>query len=446
MKKEYENLFKELVKSYYNGNFDDTLKNILKKDNINKTNLQSIISALCGVDIKNDNNYIYNIKKAITNYKVKKNIVKKIDKCDMSCADENGITKCQSICPIDAIISENDDIKIDNDLCINCGRCVEVCDDNKLLDKVEFIPLLDLIKNNKNVVAVVAPAISGQWGNEVTLDMLREAFIKIGFTDMLEVAFAADMLTIKEAVEFNNHVKTEDDLMITSCCCPMWVGMLRKVYKKLVKDVSPSISPMIAMGRVIKKIKPDVKVVFVGPCIAKKAEAKDKDLVGAIDYVLTFQEVKTIFDSLSINPKTLKGIPTKEYASRGGRLYARTGGVSIAISEAVEELFPEKHKMLKAIQANGVKECKEILAKAEKGEINANFIEGMGCIGGCVGGPKALVSKELGKEAVDKVAFSSPIKVATHSEGMDKVLKKIGITSLNDFKEEDTMGIFERNF
>ncbi|MDZ4957127.1 iron hydrogenase, partial [Clostridium perfringens] len=148
------------------------------------------------------------------------------------------------------------------------------------------------------VIAAVAPAIMGQFGENVSMDQLRSAFIKIGFSDMVEVAFAADMLTIKEAVEFNRHVNEPNDLMITSCCCPIWVGMLKKIYKELVPDLSPSVSPMIATARVIKKLNPDAKVVFIGPCIAKKAEPKDPDLIGDIDFVLTFQELDNIFKVL----------------------------------------------------------------------------------------------------------------------------------------------------
>ena len=263
---------------------------------------------------------------------------------------------------------------------------------------------------------------------------------------MIEVAFAADMLTIKEAVEFNKHVNGPDDLMITSCCCPMWVGILKRVYKELVPDLSPSVSPMIAAGRIIKKLNPKAKVVFIGPCIAKKAEAKEKDLVNDIDFVLTFQELDNIFKALEIDPSKLEGIPTKDYASKGGRLYARTGGVSIAVSEAIEELYPDKSKLFKSAKAEGVKECKDILNKALSGEVKANFIEGMGCIGGCVGGPKALIAKEQGKIYVDNLAYNSPIKVATHSNTMDEVLEKLNITSLKDFEDDKKTEIFHRNF
>ncbi|WP_061301977.1 [Fe-Fe] hydrogenase large subunit C-terminal domain-containing protein, partial [Clostridium botulinum] len=355
---------------------------------------------------------------------------------------------CELACPFNAIYydSEKNSTAINKDMCINCGICVDSCKNGRILDKVEFLPIINLIKENKTVIAAVAPAIAGQFGENVTMDQLREAFIKAGFTDMVEVAFAADILTVKEAVEFNKHINKPDDLMITSCCCPMWVGMLKKVYKELVPDLSPSVSPMIAAGRILKKLNKDTKVVFIGPCIAKKAEAKEKDLVGAIDFVLTFQEVEQIFRALEINPMDLHGVPSVEYASKAGRLYARTGGVSIAVSETIEELYPEKFKNFKSVKVDGIKDCKAILDKALKKEVDANFIEGMGCPGGCVGGPKAIVPPTKSRIAVDEFAYDSPIKVPVHSKVLDDVLSKIGINSIDDFKDPKKIEILERDF
>lgn len=449
MHNKYNDLFDTLVKSYYNGNFEETLSTIMVCHEISPQETFKIITSLCGVSLEFDNNYIYNIKKAITNYSVNKRLIEKLDSCSLSCKKEGEEKcKCQLSCPFDAIMYDNGNktTYINYDLCVGCGLCVDSCKEGKILDKVDFLPILDLVKNNKTVIAAVAPAIIGQFGEKVTLDQLRAAFIKIGFSDMVEVAFAADMITIKEAVEFNNHVNSPKDLMITSCCCPMWVGMLKKVYKELVPNLSPSVSPMIGTGRVIKKLNPDAKVVFIGPCIAKKAEAKEKDLLGDIDFVLTFQELDNIFKAFDVNPEELEGIPTKDYASRGGRLYARTGGVSIAVGEAVEELYPHKAKLFKAIKAEGVRECKDILNKALTGEIEANFIEGMGCVGGCVGGPKAIIPKEQGKISVDNLAYDSPIKIATHSSTMDSVLEKLNITSLKDFEDHNKTKVFHRNF
>jgi iron only hydrogenase large subunit-like protein len=324
--------------------------------------------------------------------------------------------------------------------------CIESCPNGGILDKVEFLPLLDLLKSKSTVIAAVAPAIVGQFGENVTINQLRTAFKKLGFADMVEVAFFADMLTLKEAVEYDNFVKNERDFMITSCCCPIWVGMLKRVYDDLVKYVSPSVSPMIASGRVLKTLNPNCKVVFIGPCIAKKGESKEKDLLGDIDFVLTFTEVKDIFDSLGIIPGKLEEDLSSEYASKGGRLYGRTGGVSIAVGDAIERLFPSKYKLLKTAQAHGVRECKDILEKIKSREVSANFIEGMGCIGGCVGGPKAILKKELGKEAVDSFADKSEIKVSVDSNCMKEVLSQLQINSIEDFKDKNKIEIFEREF
>lgn len=449
MNSKYNDLFDELVKSYYEGNFDETLARVMVCHEKSPQETFEIITSLCGINIKFDNNYIYNIKKAITNYAVNKRIVKKLEDCSANCAkDGNEKFKCEAACPFNAISydSKKKNTYIDSNLCVNCGLCVDSCPNGRILDKVEFIPVMNLIHDNKTVIAAVAPAIAGQFGDDVTLDMLRAAFIKLGFTDMIEVAFAADILSIKEAVEFDKHVNGPKDLMITSCCCPIWVGMLKKVYTELVPDLSPSVSPMIAAGRIIKKLNKDAKVVFVGPCIAKKAEAKEKDIAGAIDFVLTFQELDEIFKALNIEPNKMKGIPSIEYASRGGRLYARSGGVSIAISEVIEELYPEKFKHFKSAQASGVKDCKEMLENALQGKIDANFIEGMGCPGGCVGGPKRIIPTDKGKICVDDTAYDSPIKVPLHSDVLDDVLNNINITSLEDFKDEEKISILERTF
>ncbi|MEG0295876.1 MAG: [Fe-Fe] hydrogenase large subunit C-terminal domain-containing protein [Clostridium sp.] len=449
MNNKHVEIFNLLVKAYYDGDFDTTLTRVMGTHEQSPQDTYEIITTLCGVSIPYDNDYIKNLKKAITHYTVNQRIVRKLESCSENCLrDNDGQSTCQKACPFDAIIYNEDQgmTHIDYNKCTHCGFCVDACKHGKILDKIEFLPILDLINNKKTVVAAVAPAISGQFGSDVTMDQIRAALIKVGFTDMIEVAFAADMLTIKESVEFDKHVHGPNDLMITSCCCPMWVGMLKKVYKELVPDLSPSVSPMIAAGRVIKKLNKDAAVVFIGPCIAKKAEAKEKDVAGAIDFVLTFKELEEIFKILEINPRDLKGIPSVEYASRGGRLYARTGGVSIAIGEAIEEMYPEKHKLFKPTQAHGIRECKEVLEKALTGQLDANFIEGMGCVGGCVGGPKILVPPEQGKKAVDEFAYDSAIKVATNSEVLDDILNKLGIDSLKDFEDPNKIHILERDF
>ena len=363
------------------------LKDILENEFEDTKEGRNTLAVLCGVDvtdIEDEQEYLQRLVQAITTRKVRENIVQKIRSCNNSCEEVDGKTKCQSICPFDAILKDpiSNDKWIDEDLCKNCGQCVTVCDKGNYLDTIEAFPVASLLKENKNVVAIVAPAIAGQYGEGVTLDQLREAFIKVGFSDMLEVAMAADILSLKEALEYKDHVEKEGDFMITSCCCPIWIALLKKSYYELIPNVSPSVSPMIAMGRIIKKLNPEVKIVFIGPCVAKKAEAKDKDLVGDIDYVLTFEEVKTIFEALNIEPQELEGVASIDYASTGGRLYARAGGVSQAVYDIVDQISPEKRELFSSMHVDGVPNCKALLADLEAGKVEASFIEGMGCAGG----------------------------------------------------------------
>jgi len=446
MPEKYDVLFKSIVKALNENNFDTFVDEMMQKPDVDREKLAKAVSALCGVELAYSDEFVSDLKAAVAKYTPAHKVVSKISPC--ACACGPGIPYCMKSCPFDAIImnEENNNTEIDMEKCTDCGFCVEACPTGSIVDKVEFLPLFDLMKSKVPVIAAVAPAISGQFGEGVTVDMLRTAFMKLGFLDMVEVAFFADMLTLKESIEFDNLVKKEEDLMITSCCCPMWVGMLKRVYETLVRHVSPSVSPMIAAGRILKQLNPDCKVVFIGPCIAKKAEAKEKDLLGAVDYVLTFTELKEIFEALEIAPGKLEETPSTDYATKGGKLYARAGGVSIAVEESLEKIFPEKHEFFKAVAVNGVKDCKSILEKAQNKEVDANFIEGMGCVGGCVGGPKALVDKEIGKDSVNKYAEASDTKVSVDSQCIKDIFRKIGINSIEDLKKSEKIEIFERKF
>ncbi|WBW99341.1 [Fe-Fe] hydrogenase large subunit C-terminal domain-containing protein [Oceanirhabdus sp. W0125-5] len=448
MNKKHSNLFKSLINAYYEDRFEAEIENILSSEDISKDEFANIISSLCGVDVNFSNEYINDLKKAIKSYKFNDKIVTKVKSCSMKCENAEGKTKCESACPFNAIFVDKkaNTTYIDTLKCTDCGFCVDACVNGNILDKAEFLPLANLLKEGVPVIAAVAPAITGQFGEKANINRLRAAFKKLGFTEMVEVAFFADMLTLKEAVEFDEHIHTKDDFMITSCCCPMWVGMVKRVYGDLVKHVTPSVSPMIAAGRVLKKLNPKCKVVFVGPCVAKKAEAKAQDLIGDIDFVLTFNELQDIFDALNIHPEEVEEDLSSEYPSRGGRLYARTGGVSKAVGEAIERLYPVKYEMLKAVQGNGVKECRELLSKAQSGKIEANFIEGMGCVGGCVGGPKSIISTEEGREKVNAFAEKSKVKVAVDSACMNEILHGLDIHTVDDFKDKEKTLIFHRDF
>ena len=444
--KEYRELFKKLLKAYYEDVFEETIEEVFSNSDIDKENFAKIISALCGVEVDYSNNFSEDLLKAIESYKKDNKVVVNTHTCVKNCVQINGKTICQNACPFDAILIGNNksNIEINMDTCVHCGICVESCDNKNFLDKIEFMPLIEDLRKKQKIIAAVAPAIVGQFGENVSMGQIRAGLKKIGFADMVEVAFFADMLTIKEAVEFNRFVKKEKDFMLSSCCCPIWVGMIKAKFHELIKYTSPSISPMIAAGKVIKTLDPKCKVVFIGPCVAKKAEAKSEDLKGAIDYVLTFNELKDIFQVFDINLEELHEVLSTQYASRGGRIYGRIGGVSEAIKNALFEMFPDKFDMFSSEQASGIKECKEMLKNALEGKVEANFLEGMGCDGGCVGGPKAIISKEKGREIVNKFGSESKIHISTDNRIMKEFLLKLGIENLEDFKNKEKVEIFER--
>ncbi len=447
MQEDYKKLYRRLVEAYYENHFEETFQKIVDEMD-SKEHAREVLSVLCGVDTptqEDDFKFMQEIVHSIIQSQVRKKIINKIQACSSDCEEVDGKTKCQSVCPLNAILKEpiSNDKWIDEKSCIYCGRCIDVCEHHNFLDTPQFFPLVGLLKH-RPVVAIVAPAIAGQFGKDVTLDQLREAFVKVGFTDMLEVAMAADILSLKEALEFNTHVKKEGDFMISSCCCPVWVTLLKKVYHKLIPDFSPSVSPMVALGRITKKLTPHAKVVFIGPCVAKKAEAKDADLAGAVDFVLTFQEVRELFDILDIHPEELQGIPSIDYATTGGRLYARSGGVSQAVSDIVDQILPKKRDLFQAVQVDGVKECRAILEKLESGEVKASFIEGMACEGGCVGGPKANIDKDQGRKAADEVAYASAIKIPVNSQVILETLSQLGIHDVKELVDKGCM--FEREF
>lgn len=461
MKEKYDELYKQLVESYYHGDFEETLLRMVENEFSSKEEAKEILSTLCGVDnphTSDDFAFTTQVIDSITRNRVRKKIIQKVQSCNDDCENVDGKSKCQSVCPFDAIIKNPvaGDKAIAPDLCISCGKCVTVCDKGNYLDTKEFLPLAGLLGSEDKVVAIVAPAIAGQFGDDVTLDQLREAFIKIGFTDMVEVAMAADVLSFKEATEFNEHIMhakehadssnspLDPDITISSCCCPVWVAMLRKVYYEFIDNVTPSVSPMIAMGRILKALNPDAKVVFIGPCIAKKMEAKEADICDAVDFVLTFQEVNAMFEAAKVNPKELQGVPSVDYAATGGRLYGRAGGVAEAVYDVVHQLYPESRKHFKRVQASGVPDCRKLLKQLQSHEVKATFVEGMGCPGGCVGGPKRIVDVDTGKEAVNQEAYSSAIKVPVNSEVLMSLLRQIGVKDVNSLNDVHSM--FERDF
>ncbi len=355
------------------------------------------------------------------------------------CEDKS---RCTRNCLFEAIEpAEGGGIKIDPERCVGCGLCAEGCDAGVINSSRDLVAMLLAMKHwHGPIYALVAPAISGQMGESVSLGQLRSAFKRLGFDGMVEVALFADILTLKEALEFDKHVRTEADFHLTSCCCPIWIAMIRRHYE-LLSHVPPAVSPMIAAGRTIKQLYPGAMTVFVGPCVAKKSEAREKDLAGAVDFVLTFQELRDLFAFTATDPASLE-VSEKEHASGSGIGYAYSGGVSEAIEATLQKVSPKRELPMRREQADGAAACKAMVGEILAGRINANFYEGMGCVGGCVGGPKRVLPVEEGRERVREYAREAKYETPIENPYVVELCRRLGFEDTESLIEES--GMFTR--
>ena len=359
--------------------------------------------------------------------------------------DNDQREQCVKRCPFDALYLDADgNIQIDPEKCVGCADCIDGCSAEKLKASTDIFPALKAVRSSKGLAyALVAPAFLGQFSKEVTPGKLRTALKAVGFDGMIEVALFADILTLKEALEFDKNIKTESDFQLTSCCCPMWIAMIRKVYHDLMGHVPGAVSPMVACARTVKALYPDAVTVFIGPCLAKKAEAREKALAGAVDYVLTFSETQAIFDLLGIDPAAMEE-SDKDHSSRAGRIYARAGGVSEAVRETVGRLSPNREITVRTRQADGIPACRAMINDILAGKGGGNFYEGMGCRGGCVGGPRAVTPVEEGREAVEAYGDSAQYHTPAENPYVVELLHRLGFDTIEELLEKDE--IFTRHF
>ena len=200
---------------------------------------------------------------------------------------------------------------------------------------------------------------------------------------------------------------------LMSSCCPAFVDFIKKNFPALADKVSDNLSPMATIAKYLKTQEPSAKTVFIGPCTAKKAEVLKESVKPYVDVALTFEELQALFDSKDIDITTLpEGV--LDNASYFGRIFARSGGLTEAVRQGIKEQNISFE--LKPCACNGIEECKLALLKKSKNLIDVNFIEGMACVGGCIGGAGCLTHGEKNKAEVDKYgreAFEKTILDAT---------------------------------
>ncbi len=305
---------------------------------------------------------------------------------------------CQLACKVKAIsINEDNAASIDKAKCIQCGACVYQCPFGAISDKSYILNVIDLIKRSEDnqkykVYAMVAPSVSSQF-SYAKLGQVITGLKELGFFTVIEAALGADMVAAAESREL------AEKGFLTSSCCPAFVQYVKSAFPALLPYVSHNLSPMATLAKYIKETTPGAKVVFIGPCTAKKAEAQLETVKDYVDAVLTFEELQALFDSRDIDITTLaEGV--LDNASYFGRIFARSGGLSDAVVQGLKEQGIEFD--LKALPCDGIEACRMALLKKSKNALDANFIEGMACVGGCIGGAGCLTHGTKDKAEVDR--------------------------------------------
>lgn len=312
------------------------------------------------------------------------------------------VRPCERSCKVGAIhMNEEKKAEINPEKCISCGACSYACPFGAIMDKSFMVDAINIIRNKKEnykTVAIVAPAIAAQFDG-VTLGQVATAIRQLGFDYVVEAAIGADMVADKEAEEL------VEKGFLTSSCCPAFVDYIKKHVPELADKISHNLSPMAEIGKFVKLGGENpVKCIFIGPCTAKKAEMRLPNVDLWIDSVLTFEELQAMIDAREIEMESLEETSMND-ASYFGRIFGRSGGLTEAVLEVIKEKGLDFE--VKAEACDGIEACKAALLKAKFGKLDKNFIEGMACVGGCVGGAASLNHEPKSRMKVDKYGKDS---------------------------------------
>lgn len=314
------------------------------------------------------------------------------------------IVPCENACPVGAIAKDEEGhAKIDFDKCISCGKCVSACPFGAVHEKSQIIDVLKNIKAGKKVIAMLAPAMMGQL--PCTPKQLKEAILKLGFSDVYEVAQGADITTKNEAHEFEERLEQGAEFMTTSCCAGY-----NELVDKHIPDMKPFRSdtktPLYYTAEIVKKENPDALTVFFSPCVAKRREAFQNE---NIDFVLNYEEVGAWLIALNIQVDACGESEYHVEASAEGRNFCVTGGVAKAVQTLLPEDLPTHTVVIDGLNKQSIKDLKKY---AKNGICDiGNLIEVMACQGGCLGGNATVNAfKPALKQLANYVNGSGSIK------------------------------------
>ncbi|WP_432408141.1 sigma 54-interacting transcriptional regulator [Wukongibacter sp. M2B1] len=285
---------------------------------------------------------------------------------------------CVRNCPVNAVQISNGQAKILHSRCINCGKCVKCCPQNAKVVIDSKSRALNILQENRMVIACLAPSFISSFYPH-SYKKVVGALKKLGFTEVWEVAVGAEVLS----KQIDSFARNNLDKTYLSTACPAFVNMIEKHYPELIENLLPFVSPMIAAGKAIREEKKDseLKIIFIGPCIAKKAEAMEPQFDGIINSVLTFKEIKQIFIEKDID---INKVSEKEFDSSKcskGKLFPLDGGMMYNL-DILKELDKNEYTSVA-----GDRECLDLLNLISKDKISTKIVDCLMC-DGCIEGPK----------------------------------------------------------
>ncbi len=300
---------------------------------------------------------------------------------------------CEESCPVGAISKDEYGVEhIDETKCIYCGKCMNSCPFGAIFEISQVFDVLQSIRRGEEVVAMIAPSILSQYN--APTDQVYGAIKTIGFKDVIEVARGAEITTANETHEFAEKMAEGQPFMTTSCC-PSYMEMASKHAPELKKYISSTYSPMIYTAEIAREKHPNAKLVFVGPCIAKRKEVRREGLEGKVDFVLTYEEVHAIFEGMGIEMSENLRYDIGQPSCRSAHGFAENGGVTAAVQELVAGKLD-----FTTLQIAGLNKKNVGLLKAygKTGKAPAQFIEVMACEGGCISGPSVHTAYDTGRK------------------------------------------------
>ena len=344
--------------------------------------------------------------------------------CNKACpydAIVDDMRPCKRACPTGAISFSKIDLssEINESKCINCGSCMAACPFGAIEDKSQIVKVVNRLVNKENIYAVVAPAITGEFGTNITYGKIKNAIINLGFKDMFEAACGADAVTVHEANEFVKRMNDGDKYM-TNSCCPGFMNYIEKIVPDQKERISTTVSPMVATARYIKKKDNNAQVVFIGPCTAKKSEIMRPEIKDSVDFALTFEELFALLDAFDIDVYKCEDMVVDD-ASIFGRGFGMGGGLTAAIENYIGE--NKINIDFNPVKVSGGPEIKKTMMMAKAGRLNGNFIEGMMCEGGCINGAGKIISATKAKTSFNKINSSGTKKTVLSNEFLEEYSK-----------------------